>query len=126
MIHGLAVLLACQLAGEVLAKTFSLPVPGPVIGIVVLVAGLLVWRLTGRGDAIADDRLSIATVSDGFLRHLALLFVPAGVGVVALAPQLGPHALPLLVAILVSTAVTLVVTVLVFVAVRRLTGGRAP
>jgi putative effector of murein hydrolase LrgA (UPF0299 family) len=123
MIHGLALLLLCQLAGETLAKGLTLPVPGPVIGIVLLVAGLALWRKTSGRDAVEEDTLSVATVADGFLRHLALLFVPAGVGVVALAPLLGPHALTLLLALVISTVVTLVVTVQVFVAVRKRLGG---
>jgi putative effector of murein hydrolase LrgA (UPF0299 family) len=125
VIHGLAILLLCQLAGETLAKGLGMPVPGPVVGIVLLVGGLGLWRAASGRDAVADDTLSVATVADGFLRHLALLFVPAGVGVVALAPLLGPHALALLAALAVSTLVTLVVTVQVFVAVKkRLGGGR--
>jgi holin-like protein len=126
MIHGLAALLACQLAGESIARGLSLPVPGPVIGIVILLLAFAAMDArTGRDPAEADT-LGIASTADGFLKHLSLLFVPAGVGVFAIAPALGTHALPLAVALIVSTAVTLAATVMVFAAVKRRFGGDAP
>ena len=80
MAMGFAILLVCQLAGEVVSRGFGLPVPGPVLGLVLLMMGLLVWG-RGRDDA-AIASSAVARVSDGLLAHLALLFVPAGVGVV--------------------------------------------
>jgi holin-like protein len=122
MIRGIAALLACQLAGEVLARALGVPVPGPVLGIVLLLAGLASFqRLTGR-DAIEDNTLGIAATSDGFLKHLSLLFVPAGVGITALLPSLGSAAMPLATALVVSTVVTLATTVWVFVFVARRIG----
>ena len=66
-------LLLCQLAGEVVARLTGLPVPGPVLGLVLLFTGLAV---RGR-PAPALER-----AADTLLGHLSLLFVPAGVGVV--------------------------------------------
>lgn len=120
MIHGLALLLLCQLAGETLAKGLTLPVPGPVIGIVLLVAGLALWRKTSGRDAVEEDTLSVATVADGFLRHLALLFVPAGVGIVQHAPLMAREGPAIAVALVVSTVLTLIVTVGVYLVVARL------
>ena len=118
MVMGFATLLVCQLVGEVVSRGFGLPVPGPVLGLVLLVMGLVVWG-RGRDDA-AIASSAVARVSDGLLAHLALLFVPAGVGVVEYAGLLKAEALPLAAALLGSTAITLVVTVLVFVGVARL------
>ena len=118
MVMGFAILLVCQLAGEVVSRGFGLPVPGPVLGLVLLVIGLLFWG-RGRDDA-AVAASAVSRVSDGLLTHLALLFVPAGVGVVEYGGLLKAEALPLAAALLVSTAITLVVTVLVFVGVARL------
>ena len=118
MVMGFAILLVCQLAGEVVSRGFGLPVPGPVLGLVLLVMGLVVWG-RGRDDA-AIASSAVARVSNGLLAHLALLFVPAGVGVVEYGGLLKAEALPLAAALLGSTAITLVVTVLVFVGVARL------
>jgi holin-like protein len=125
MLQAILILFVCQLAGEGLARGLALSAPGPVIGVALLVLLLaLHLKATGR-DALDEDRFAIASTSDTFLRHLALLFVPAGCGVFALAPVLGPHAPALLLALVVSTIITLVVTVLVFSGVRRLLAPKA-
>ncbi len=56
----------------------------------------------------------------GILRTLALLFVPAAVGVVQYGPLLAEHGIALVVILVVSTALAMAVTALVF----RLVGGR--
>lgn len=105
MIGALATLLCCQLAGELIARVTALPVPGPVIGLLVLFA-LLAAR---RG---APAELQVA--ADGLLRHLSLLFVPAGVGVMLHAARLEAEWPAILAAIVISTGLTIVVTSLVF------------
>jgi putative effector of murein hydrolase LrgA (UPF0299 family) len=109
LIKGLVLLLACQLAGEVVSHGLGLPVPGPVLGLVLLFAGLVA---VGR-----DARMEGGTgrVADGLLQNLALLFVPAGVGVIKHLDLLASHGVALALALIGSTAVTLVVTVFVFV-----------
>jgi holin-like protein len=100
VIAGLLVLLACQLLGELVADVLGIPVPGPVIGLVLL----LVW-LQVREPA-ADSGL--ARVCTGLLQHLQLLFVPAGVGVVQYFSLLAGSAVPLLLGLVVSWVVALV------------------
>lgn len=74
MLTAVAILLTCQLCGETIAGALDLPLPGPVLGLAVLTV-LFVLRPTlyDRGAPTAPIILS----------HLSLLFVPAGVGVVA-------------------------------------------
>jgi putative effector of murein hydrolase LrgA (UPF0299 family) len=123
MVPGVTALLACQLIGELASRGLGLPVPGPVIGLVLLVAGLGAW---GRGRSDAEVAASpVARVGDGLLANLGLLFVPAGVGVIQYGGLLRAQALPLALALVGSTAATLVATVLVFVGVSRLLGRRA-
>lgn len=43
MIEGLLILLLCQLAGTLVADTLHLPIPGAVLGMLLLL-GLLAWR----------------------------------------------------------------------------------
>lgn len=106
MIGWITVLLACQLAGEGAALVLGLPVPGPVIGMVVLFIGLLVRGLLVRGDV--PEGLRDAT--GGLLRHLSLLFVPAGAGVATHLTRLEGEALPIAAALVLSTLAALLAT----------------
>jgi putative effector of murein hydrolase LrgA (UPF0299 family) len=122
MIRGLAVLLLCQLVGEAVSRTLALPVPGPVLGLALLVAGLAAWhRLRPFGDRTLQSS-AVGQVADGLLSALALLFVPAGVGVVQYLGLIGSYGLALGLALVVSTVATLLATVGTFLLVKRLCG----
>ncbi|SUZ30382.1 Antiholin-like protein LrgA [Roseibaca ekhonensis] len=112
MIRVFALILCCQLAGEAAARSLALPVPGPVLGM----AGLFVLMLASPRVAQA-----VRPVGDGILRHLSLLFVPAGVGIVGHLRLLGENALAIGVALIASTVLAIAVGALVFRAVARLT-----
>jgi holin-like protein len=101
MIRALAVLLLCQLAGTIIQQATGLPMPGPVLGLVMLLIYLI--RAGGPGTALRET-------SQGLLRYLGVLFVPAGVGVVTELQVLRANALAIAVAIPVSTVLGLVVT----------------
>lgn len=104
MLSALTQLLIFQLIGEVFARWLSLPVPGPVIGMLLLFASLVL-----RGGA--DQELQ--TTSQNLLQHLSLLFVPAGTGVMLHLHRVADEWLALLAALLISTLATLIVTALV-------------
>lgn len=87
MINGLMWLLLCQVVGEVLVRLAGVPVPGPVVGMVLLF-GLLQWRRPA-------ENAGVFRASDALLRHLHLLFVPAGVGVVTYLGVVRDDALPI-------------------------------
>ena len=116
MIAGLLVLFGCQLAGELIATVSGVPVPGPVIGLVLLL-GWLTWRRPGDGHPVVR-------AGDGLLRHLQLLFVPAGVGVVAQAGVSGGAAVAIVLGLVASWLVGLAVTAGVAVVLLRLGGAR--
>lgn len=101
MLRGLAILLSFQLVGEVLAHLLALPVPGPVVGMVLLLLALELRLPAG------DD---LRSTSGGLLANLSLLYVPAGVGIVQHLPRLAAEWRALVAALLVSTSATLVVT----------------
>ena len=111
MLAAIATLLVCQLAGEVVVRVASLPLPGPVVGMALLFALML-----GR----APLPLALGNTVDGLLRHLSLLFVPAGVGVVQHLDRLGSDGIRLLAVVVAGTVVTLAVTALVFEGLARL------
>jgi holin-like protein len=161
------ILLGCQLIGEVVRAAFHLPIPGPVIGMFLLAAGLA-WRqrgaasvgperarpgylrMKGRGrmagtrpamtdgyrpgqprcdsshgetalERVSDvtplERVSHATplerTADALISHMGLLFVPAGVGVIAEVGLLRTQWFPILAALVGSTMLSLMVTGLV-------------
>lgn len=98
MLHGLCLIFVCQLGGEALVRALGLPVPGPVAGMVILLAGLVV-----AGGPSAAVRRS-GTV---LLTYLPLFFVPAGVGLIAHGARLRADWFPILLAIVASTLLTL-------------------
>jgi holin-like protein len=95
---GLTALLVCQLAGELVTRALGLPVPGPVVGMALLFAGL---NVRGRVPAGID------AISDRLLANLSLLFVPAGVGVTKYLGLIADEWVPILVALFAGTLVTL-------------------
>ncbi len=111
MITAFAALLVSQLAGEIIVHVVSLPIPGPVVGMILLFAAMLARMPLPQ--ALSDT-------ADGLLRHLSLLFVPAGTGVIQHLDRLGTDALRLLVVVVLATAVTLAITALVFESIARL------
>lgn len=104
MLGYLTVILFCQLTGEIITRLAKLPVPGPVIGMVILFCGLVLRR------GMPSD---LETVGGFLLRYLPLLFVPAGVGVVTNLDLLLRSWAPIASAIIVGTIVTIAVTGLV-------------
>ena len=104
MIQGLVQLFIFQALGDLVSK-FALPfIPGPVLGLV-----LLLVFLSLRGHVPA----SIDVVSRGILQHLGLLFIPASVGVVLYLPVLQANAWAISAALVVSVVATVAVTSLV-------------
>lgn len=112
MLFGFTVLLVCQLAGEVIARLLHLPVPGPVLGMVFLLIGLMAHAFINKHSHLTVPT-SIKTVTDGLLNNLALLYVPAGVGLMEHFKLLSKDWLVISVALVVSTVVTMAVTALV-------------
>lgn len=110
-----AVLLLCQLIGEFFVVWSRLPVPGPVVGMLLLFVGL-----TLRGETPED----LSRVVDGLLSHLSLLFVPAGVGVMLHIAMLRDEWLAISAAVVLSTVLTIATTGLVMTALIRWTERR--
>ncbi|SDZ58893.1 Putative effector of murein hydrolase LrgA, UPF0299 family [Jannaschia faecimaris] len=116
MLLTLSLLLSCQLIGEVAARSLGLPIPGPVLGLVLLATALRV------APSLADSLRPTVTV---ILAHLSLMFVPAGVGVIGNLGILSEDWLALLVVLVSSTVLAMVVAVGTFLGVRRLTETRS-
>lgn len=95
---GITILLSCQLIGEFLVMWFALPIPGPVLGMFLLLVILFIRDKPGD---------SLNSTTSALLSHLSLLFVPAGVGVMIHVHSLGEQWLPIISALIFSTTITL-------------------
>jgi holin-like protein len=116
VLQVLALLLTCQLIGEVAARAANLPVPGPVLGMVLLLLGLLAMRRVPA---------ALERTARGLLDNLSLLFVPAGVGVIQHLDILRVQWLPIAAAIVGSTVLAMLVTALSMLAVEALLARRS-
>ena len=105
MLNALTLLIGCQFLGEVIARGLSLPLPGPVVGLMLLLAGLTLRYRRGR-----DIPHALKTTAQSLLGHLSLLFVPAGVGVITQLDILSANIVPVVASILLSTLAGLLVT----------------
>ncbi len=101
MVRGLAILMTMQFLGEVISRGTGVPIPGNVLGMGLLLAALVFGLV----------RLEwVEQAAELLLSHLALLFVPAGVGVMVYFDLIAREWLPISVAMVVSTFVVMAVT----------------
>lgn len=98
---GFTVLLAFQWIGEFIVRLIQAPIPGPVVGMVLLFLALLLYR---RVPAALDR------VSQGLLANLALLFVPAAVGAALQLAEYRKYLVQFMILIALSTLITMAVT----------------
>jgi putative effector of murein hydrolase LrgA (UPF0299 family) len=101
MLLSFAILLVFQCLGEGIAFVFGLPVPGPVIGMLMLFGALIGWPGLARMVEAGAHQL---------LGNLSLLFVPAGAGIVVAGASGSGHWLAIVVTLLASTLLTLAIT----------------
>jgi holin-like protein len=104
MLEQIARVMFWLCVGEITARSGLLPLPAPVTGLILLYAELAV-----RGK-LPDD---LGVLADRLLQFLGMLFVPAGVGVIAYLNILKAEALPIFAAVIGGTAITLFVTMVV-------------
>lgn len=100
VVEGFLILLACQLLGELIVVVADVPIPGSVVGMVLLLLLLVVLQEVPAGLRLAGE---------GLLKVLPLLLVPAGVGLMRYFNVLSETWYQLLIALFVSTFITMVV-----------------
>ncbi len=105
MLGSLTLILVCQLIGEIITRVTKLPVPGPVIGMILLFCSMVFYPRQIPSE--------VETVGGFLLRYLALLFVPAGVGVITHLDLLMKSWAPISGTIIIGTLATIAVTGLV-------------
>jgi len=102
MLAAFVILLVLQLIGEITVRALHLPIPGPVLGMILLFTALI-WY-----GSIPEF---LKTTSQHLLQHLSLFFVPAGVGIMVHFGLLRAEWWPILLTLLGSTWLTIIVTV---------------
>ena len=116
MLPTLALLLGCQLFGEVTVRSMNLPVPGPVLGLALLI--IILWTQPQLAEKM---RTTVGVI----LANLSLMFVPAGVGVIGNLDVLTDDWFALLVILTVSTLLAMLAAVATFIGVSRLAQGHS-
>lgn len=110
MVFGLLVLLLFQLAGECVVHFFDLIIPGPVLGMIFLLSAFMI-----KNGIHAD----VQATANNLIKHIALLFVPAGVGVVLYLDLIIEEWAVILLASMGSTVLTLALVFAVFATLSR-------
>lgn len=98
------IILCIYLLGEFISKAFNLPIPGNIIGMIILLI-LLCTNIVKLE--------KVETVSSFFLDHLAFFFIPAGVGLLASFDIIKSSLLGILFICIITTSIVIVVTGLI-------------
>ena len=117
MLYAIFFIFLLQLVGEFLQKYFVLAIPGPVIGLLLMLVVLLLQR--GSRDSDSQFGQKVINTSNHLLQYLSLLFVPIGVGVVMHLQLLESQLVKVLGVIIIGTLLTIIVTAALFQALRK-------
>ena len=110
MLKSLFIIFFFQLFGEAIQKFFEISIPGPVIGLILL---LLFFIFFLKSTSFKKIKKKISETSHQIINYLSLLFVPIGVGVVMHVNYLGDNLFKILAVITIGTLLTLVFTAFV-------------
>ncbi|WP_218240492.1 CidA/LrgA family protein [Comamonas fluminis] len=105
MLYALATLFAFNLLGELLVRVSGLPLPGALVGTLLLLIGLLFYK---RLPKPLEDTAQV------LLQNMMLLFIPVIAGVMLEFDHLRREWLPFVLSCVVGAAVTFTATALTF------------
>jgi len=106
MLRSIFVIFFFQLLGEFLKKFFEMRIPGPVIGLILLLV-ILIFLKKFKKTAIVNLKADVINTSNYILSYLSLLFVPIGVGVVMHLSYLENNLFRVLIIVFISTILTI-------------------
>ncbi|MEK9691007.1 MAG: CidA/LrgA family protein [Pelagibacteraceae bacterium] len=106
MLRSLFIIFFFQLLGEAIQKFFEINIPGPVIGLILLL--LVFIFFIKNASPFRKIKKEISETSHQIIKYLSLLFVPIGVGVVMHINYLGDNLFKILAIIIIGTLSTLV------------------
>lgn len=110
MLSAITLTFLFQLVGEIISRSTGIPVPGPVIGMILM---LLAFFL--------KDRLieTIRPTAGVLLANLSLLFVPAGVGIMRHGQRFAEEGIAIVAILVISTVIAMFVTARTFLYVQK-------
>jgi holin-like protein len=106
MLRSIFIIFFYQLMGEAIKKIFEMRIPGPVIGLVLLLITLILLKRL-KTKFVNDLKKDVADTSTYILKYLSFLFVPIGVGVVMHFSYLENNLSKVLFIVFVSTILTI-------------------
>lgn len=109
MLRAIFVIFFFQLLGEAIKKFFEMRIPGPVLGLILLLV-VLIFLKRFRTAAITNLKEDVINTSNYILNYLSLLFVPIGVGVVMHLSYLENNLFKVLIIVFISTILTIGLT----------------
>lgn len=106
------IILCIYLLGELISKGLNLPVPGNIIGMIILLTLLC-------SNIVKIEK--VETISSFFLDHLAFFFIPAGVGLLTSFHIIKSSLIEILLICIVATIIVISITGLIvqFLVTRR-------
>jgi holin-like protein len=108
MLNSIFTILLFQLIGEFIQKFTEISIPGPVIGLILLLGVLLIRAKYFKEYPSIEN--SLVNFSERFLNYLPLLFIPVGVGVVMHLSLLEENLISVISIIVLGTLLTLALT----------------
>jgi holin-like protein len=112
MLKSIFIIFLFQLIGESAQKYFELTVPGPVIGLILLLMSFILLK-NNKNLFVNKVKNEISSTAIHISNYLSLLFVPIGVGVVMHLSYLEKNYIEVLGVIFFSTILTIGFTALV-------------
>ncbi len=106
MLRAIFIIFFFQLIGEAVKKLFEINIPGPVIGLTLLLLTLIYLRRFKKGK-VKDLKDDVTNTGNYILSYLSLLFVPIGVGVVMHLAFLEKNLINVIFIIFLSTVLTI-------------------
>ena len=106
MLRSIFVIFFFQLLGEFFKKFFEMRIPGPVIGLILLLVTLIFLKKFKK-TGIVNLKADVINTSNYILSYLSLLFVPIGVGVVMHLSYLENNLFRVLIIVFISTILTI-------------------
>ena len=111
MLNAIFIIFLFQLIGELIQKVLELNIPGPVIGLILLLTVLLLSNKYNR-KLVEDQKINLITSAENLVKYIPLFFLPVGVGVVMHLSFLEDNLVKVLLIIVLGTLMTLALTAL--------------
>lgn len=105
MLQGIITLIALQLVGETISHYFEIPIPGAIIGMVLLLLYLMIKGYVAT---------PLATTAQKLFPYLPLLLIPASVGVIQYGALLEREGVAVLAALIISLVISFIATPFIF------------